>query len=56
MPELRPYLKRVHKLELPPRAQGGFGADQDGHRAGFLVFLDFVKRGKFRAATDVCPV
>jgi LPS sulfotransferase NodH len=43
MPELRPYLKRVHKLELPPRAQAGYGADQDGHRAGFLVFLDFVK-------------
>jgi hypothetical protein len=43
MPELRPYLKRVHKLELPPKAQGGFGADKTAHRAAFLVFLDFVK-------------
>lgn len=43
MPELRPYLKRVHKLELPPKTQRGFGGDRDAHRAAFLVFLSFIK-------------
>lgn len=43
MPELRPYLKRVHKLDLPPKIQAGYGDDKEGHRAGFLVFLDFIK-------------
>lgn len=41
MPELRPYLKRVHKFDLPPKGQGF--ATQDEHRAGFVVFLDLIK-------------
>jgi LPS sulfotransferase NodH len=40
MPELRPYLKRVHRFELPPRGKGF--ATIEEHRAGFLVFLDFI--------------
>ncbi|MBC7739339.1 MAG: nodulation protein NodH [Candidatus Saccharibacteria bacterium] len=42
MPELRPYLKRVHRFELPPKAQEGFQT-ADEHRAGFLVFLELIK-------------
>ena len=42
MPELRPYLKRVHKFELPPKAAKGFKTAQE-HRAGFMVFLDLIK-------------
>ncbi len=42
MPELRPYLKRVHKFELPPKAQKGF-ASADDHRAGFMVFLELIR-------------
>lgn len=41
MPELRPYLKRVHRLELPPRGEGF--ADLAAHRAGFAVFLEFLR-------------
>ena len=41
MPELRPYLKRVHKFILPPKGEGF--ADPDEFRAGFLVFLDLMK-------------
>jgi LPS sulfotransferase NodH len=42
MPELRPYLKRVHKFDLPPKSQKGFATPAD-HRAGFLVFLELIK-------------
>ena len=42
MPELRPYLKRVHKFELPPRGQTGFATEAE-HRAGFMVFLELIK-------------
>jgi hypothetical protein len=42
MPELRPYLKRVHKFELPPKAQRGFATEAE-HRAGILVFLELIK-------------
>ena len=42
MPELRPYLKRVHKFELPPKGQKGFAAVEE-HRAGFVVFLELIK-------------
>jgi hypothetical protein len=42
MPELRPYLKRVHKFELPPKAQKGFQTAEE-HRAGFMVFLELIK-------------
>ncbi len=42
MPELRPYLKRVHKFELPPKAKPGFATVAE-HRAGFLVFLELIK-------------
>lgn len=41
MPELRPYLKRVHKFQLPPKGQGFASAEE--FRAGFLVFLDLIK-------------
>jgi LPS sulfotransferase NodH len=41
MPELRPYLKRVHKFDLPPKGKGF--ANQDDFRAGFLVFLELMK-------------
>ena len=40
-PELRPYLKRVHKFQLPPKGQGFASAEE--FRAGFLVFLDLIK-------------
>jgi hypothetical protein len=42
MPELRPYLKRVHKFDLPPKTQKGFATAAE-HRAGFLVFLELIK-------------
>jgi hypothetical protein len=42
MPELRPYLKRVHKFELPPKAQKGFATEAE-HRAGVIVFLELIK-------------
>ena len=42
MPELRPYLKRVHKFDLPPKAQKGFATAAE-HRAGFMVFLELIK-------------
>lgn len=41
MPELRPYLKRVHKYDLPGKGKGY--ANADGYRAGLLVFLDLAK-------------
>jgi len=42
MPELRPYLKRVHKFELPPKAQKGFATEAE-HRVGLIVFLELIK-------------
>jgi len=42
MPELRPYLKRVHKFELPPKAVKRFETVEE-HRAGFIVFLELIK-------------
>ena len=42
MPELRPYLKRVHKFDLPPKGQKGFATEAE-HRAGFMVFLELIK-------------
>lgn len=41
MPELRPYLKRVHKFALPPKGKG-FDTEAE-FRAGFLVFLELAK-------------
>jgi LPS sulfotransferase NodH len=41
MPELRPYLKRVHKFQLPPKGQGF--EDPQEFRAGLLVFLELIK-------------
>lgn len=41
MPELRPYLKRVHKFILPPKGKGFETAAEFRH--GFLVFLELVK-------------
>ncbi len=41
MPELRPYLKRVHKFQLPPKGKR-FESAED-FRAGFLVFLELIK-------------
>ena len=41
MPELRPYLKRVHKFDLP--GKGKLFTDAGQHRAGFLVFLDLIR-------------
>ena len=42
MPELRPYLKRVHKFDLPAKSDKGFATEAE-HRAGFLVFLELIK-------------
>ncbi len=42
MPELRPYLKRVHKFDLPPKVKPGFATATE-HRAGFMVFLELIK-------------
>ena len=41
LPELRPYLKRVHRFELPPPGEGF--ADAESFRDGFRVFLDFAR-------------
>ncbi len=41
MPELRPYLKRVHKFILPPKGKG-FETEAE-FRHGFLVFLELAK-------------
>ncbi len=41
MPELRPYLKRVHKYDLPGKGKGY--ANAEDYRAGLLVFLDLAK-------------
>ncbi|MGV8950391.1 MAG: nodulation protein NodH [Cypionkella sp.] len=41
MPELRPYLKRVHKFNLPPKGKG-FETEAE-FRAGLLVFLELAK-------------
>lgn len=41
LPELRPYLKRVHRFELPP--PGEAFPDAATFRDGFKVFLDFAK-------------
>lgn len=41
MPELRPYLKRVHRFELPPKGEGFASADE--FRAGLAVFLDLIR-------------
>lgn len=41
MPELRPYLKRVHKFQLPAKGKGF--ATQAEFRDGFKVFLELVK-------------
>jgi len=41
MPELRPYLKRVHKYDLPGKGMGYGNADD--YRAGLLVFLELAK-------------
>ncbi|MDZ4391762.1 MAG: nodulation protein NodH [Cypionkella sp.] len=41
MPELRPYLKRVHKFQLPPK--GKPFETMEEFRAGFLVFLELIK-------------
>jgi len=41
LPELRPYLKRVHGLQLP-RKGDGFDST-DAFRDGFKVFLDFAR-------------
>jgi hypothetical protein len=41
MPELRPYLKRVHKFALPPKGQVFDNAEE--YRAGLVVFLELTK-------------
>lgn len=41
MPELRPYLRRVHRFELPEKGKGFDTVE--AHRAGFLVFLEFIR-------------
>jgi hypothetical protein len=41
MPELRPYLKSVHKYDLPEKGKGYASAED--YRAGLLVFLDLGK-------------
>lgn len=41
LPELRPYLKRVHRFALPPKGKP-FGSAEE-FRAGLLVFLEFLK-------------
>ncbi len=40
MPELRPYLKRVHKFDMPPKGKGFATAAE--FRAGFMVFLELM--------------
>lgn len=41
MPELRPYLKRVHFLQLPPK--GKTFATEAEFRHGFMVYLELMK-------------
>ena len=41
MPELRPYLKRVHRFILPPKGTA-FNSPEE-FREGLVVFLDFLK-------------
>jgi len=41
MPELRPYLKRVHKFQLPPKGKGFDTAAE--FREGLVVFLELIK-------------
>jgi hypothetical protein len=41
MPELRPYLKRVHKFDLPAKGKG-FETEAE-FRAGLMVFLELAK-------------
>jgi hypothetical protein len=41
MPELRPYLKRVHKFILPPKGKGFETAEEFRH--GLMVFLELAK-------------
>lgn len=41
MPELRPYLKRVHKFQLPPKGKA-FETEAE-FREGFKVFLELFK-------------
>lgn len=41
MPELRPYLKRVHKFQLPPKGKS-FETEAE-FREGFKVFLELFK-------------
>ena len=41
MPELRPYIKRVHKYNLPPKGKGY--AEAADYRDGLLVWLDLVR-------------
>jgi LPS sulfotransferase NodH len=41
MPELRPYLKRVHKFALPPKGKGYETAAD--YREGLMVFLDLIR-------------
>jgi hypothetical protein len=41
VPELRPYIKRVHKYQLPPKGMGYASAAE--YREGLVVFLELVK-------------
>jgi hypothetical protein len=41
MPELRPYLKRVHKFQMPPKGQP-FETEAE-FRVGFVVFLELLR-------------
>lgn len=41
MPELRPYLKRVHKFHLPPKGKVFETAEE--FRAGLVVFLELIR-------------
>lgn len=39
--DLRGYMKRIHRFDLPPKGEGF--PSLEAHRAGFVVFLEFVK-------------
>lgn len=41
MPDLRPYLQRMHGLDLPPPGTGFAGVEP--YRAAFLTFLEFLR-------------
>ncbi|MGL5009677.1 MAG: nodulation protein NodH, partial [Paracoccaceae bacterium] len=41
VPELRPYLKRVHRYQLPPKGMGYASAAE--YREGLVVFLELIK-------------